>query len=120
MRLLPRRRHRHDHAGAEPGTLRSSEGRSLRRSMDLLVLVGVGAVAIVAVLVLLARLHPGTGADLLDWDPSERHRERAEREAEDAASMLAHHNRMRRERGLPEQTEDELAQILRDERRRSR
>ena len=81
--------------------------------MDLLVLLGVGVVVIVAVLVLLARLHPGSGADLLDWNPEARRAERAEREAEDADSMLAHHNRLRRERGLPEHSADELAEIVR-------
>ena len=84
-------------------------------AMDLLVLVGVGAVVIVLVLVALARVHPGSGADLLDWDPEARRAERAEREAEDSASMLAHHNKLRRERGLPERSADEVADAVRRE-----
>jgi hypothetical protein len=85
--------------------------------VDLLVLVAVAAAVIVAVLVGLSLLHPGSGADLLDWNPEARREERAGREAEDTASMLAHHNRLRRERGLPEHSEDELADIVRRQRK---
>jgi hypothetical protein len=85
--------------------------------VDLLLLVGVAAVAIIVVLVLLAKLHPGSGADLLDWNPEERRQERAGREAEDVESMLAHHNKLRRERGLPEHSEDDVAEIVRRQRK---
>jgi len=63
-------------------------------------------------ILLLARMHPGSGSDLLDWDPSERMQRRMQAEYEDAHQLLAEHNRRRRERGLPEHTEEEFRASL--------
>lgn len=68
-------------------------------------------------ILVLARMHPGSGADLLDWDPSERMQRRMQAEDEDAEQLLAEHNRRRRDRGLPEDTEEDFrARLTRRER----
>lgn len=85
--------------------------------MDLLILFFVVFGGAIVVVVLLSMFHPGSGADLLDWDPSKRMEKRYAAEFEDMEEMLRTHNRRRRERGLPEQTEDEFhAQMLREDR----
>ncbi len=76
--------------------------------MDLVIMFFGGVAVVAVVLVLLARMHPGSGADLLDWDPSKRFEARYAAEFEDAEQMLEMHNQRRRRSGLPEQTEDEF------------
>jgi hypothetical protein len=70
----------------------------------LIVLVGA-----IVVCVFLGWWYPGSGADLLDFDPKAASERRAALDAEDLQQMLDLENRRARERGLPEQTEDELA-----------
>ena len=72
--------------------------------LGLIVLVGV-----IVVCVFLGWLYPGSGADLLDWDPRAASDKRAALDAEDLQQMLDVENRRARERGLPEQTEEQLA-----------
>jgi hypothetical protein len=81
--------------------------------VDLFLAFGALVLALVVALVLVARLYPGTGADLLDWDPSERFAARVAADAEDMDELLAAHNARRRARGLPEQTEEEFRDGLR-------
>jgi hypothetical protein len=64
---------------------------------------------VIAVCVFLAWLYPGSGSDLLDWDPRAASERRAALEAEDLRQMLEVENRRARERGHPEQTEDDVA-----------
>jgi len=80
--------------------------------MDLLVLVAVGAVVIVLVLVGLARLHPGSGADLLDWGPARSYEHEVELEMQDVDQMIEAQNAYRRKRGAPELTEDEVRESI--------
>lgn len=72
--------------------------------------------ALIAVMLLAAYSWPGSGADLLDWDPSKRIEARMTADYEDTDQMLAMHNKRRRAAGLPEQTEDEYrASVARGE-----
>ncbi len=86
-------------------------------AFPLIVLGGIGIV--VAVLVLIARFYPGSGADLLDWQPTRSYETELELEAQDVEQMIEAQNRYRRKRGEPEITEDEIRQnVAREEARR--
>ena len=89
--------------------------------MDAFPLIVLGGIAIVVgVLVLIARFYPGSGADLLDWQPSRSYEAEIELEAQDVEQMIEAQNRYRRKRGEPEITEDEVRQnVARDEARRA-
>jgi hypothetical protein len=85
-------------------------------AFPLIVLGGIGIV--VAVLVLIARFYPGSGADLLDWQPTRSYETELELEAQDVEQMIEAQNRYRRKRGEPEITEDEFRQnVAREETR---
>jgi hypothetical protein len=80
-----------------------------------IIVVG-GLLIFVGFLVLLARLYPGSGADLLDWGPSRSYEHEIELEMQDVEQMLEAQNAYRRKRGEPEITEDEFRQdVVRDE-----
>jgi hypothetical protein len=86
-------------------------------AFPLIVLGGIGVA--VGLLVLLARLHPGTGADLLDWGPSRSYEHEIELEMQDVDQMIEAQNAYRRKRGERELTEDEIREnVARDELRR--
>jgi hypothetical protein len=89
--------------------------------VDAFPLIVLGGIAIVVgVLVLIARFYPGSGADLLDWQPSSSYEAEIELEAQDVEQMIEAQNRYRRKRGEPEITEDEVRQnVARDEARRA-
>ena len=63
---------------------------------------------IVLVLVLLARAYPGSGADLVDWKPTRSFEDEVRLEEEDVEQMIEAQNEMRRRRGAPEMTEEDL------------
>ena len=88
--------------------------------MDAFPLIVIGGIAVVVgLLVLLARLYPGTGADLLDWGPSRSYEHEVELEMQDIDQMLEAQNTYRRKRGERELTEDEVREsVVRDEVRR--
>jgi hypothetical protein len=87
-------------------------------TFPLIVLVGI--LVIVGLLVLLARFHPGTGADLLDWKPTRSYETEVELEMQDVEQMLAAQNEYRRRRGEKEITEDEFRlDVARDEAQRA-
>ena len=88
--------------------------------MDAFPLIVLGGIAIVVgVLVLIARFYPGSGADLLDWQPTRSYETELELEAQDVEQMIEAQNRYRRKRGEPEITEDEIRQnVAREEARR--
>ena len=78
-----------------------------------------GLLVIVGLLVLLARLYPGTGADLLDWQPTRSYETEIELEMQDVEQMIEAQNEYRRKRGESEITEDEFREdVVRDEVRR--
>jgi hypothetical protein len=83
----------------------------------LIVLGGIGVA--VGLLVLLAKLYPGTGADLLDWGPARSYEHEVELEMQDIDQMIEAQNAYRRKRGEREVTEDEIREgVVRDEIRR--
>ena len=88
--------------------------------MDMFPLIVMGGIAVaVGLLVLLARLYPGTGADLLDWGPARSYEVEVELEMQDVEQMIEAQNAYRRKRGEPEVTEDEVREnVVRDEVRR--
>lgn len=88
--------------------------------MDAFPLIVIGGIAVVVgLLVLLARLYPGTGADLLDWGPTRSYEHEVELEMQDIDQMLEAQNAYRRKRGARELTEDEVREsVVRDEVRR--
>ena len=65
--------------------------------------------AIIVFFLLLGGLTSGTGADLLDWDPAGRAARRAGVDHDDLEDMIELNNRYRRERGMSELTEEDLA-----------
>lgn len=78
-----------------------------------------GIVVVVGLLVLLARLYPGSGADLLDWGSTRSLEHQIELEMQDVDQMIEAQNAYRRKRGAPELTEDEVREsVVRDETRR--
>jgi hypothetical protein len=86
-------------------------------AFPLIVLGGIGVA--VGLLVLLAKLYPGTGADLLDWGPSRSYEHEVELEMQDVDQMIEAQNAYRRKRGEAEVTEDEIREgVIRDELRR--
>jgi len=83
-----------------------------------IIVVG-GLLIFVGLLVLLARLYPGTGADLLDWNSARSYEAELELEMQDVEQMIEAQNRYRRKRGEPEITEEEFREdVARDEVRR--
>jgi hypothetical protein len=88
--------------------------------MDMFPLIVMGGIAVaVGLLVLLAKLYPGTGADLLDWGPSRSYEHEIELEMQDVEQMIEAQNAYRRKRGERELTEDEFREnVARDEVRR--
>jgi hypothetical protein len=86
-------------------------------AFPLIVLGGIGIV--VGVLVLIARFYPGSGADLLDWQPTRSYETELELEAQDVEQMIEAQNRYRRKRSEREITEDEIRQnVAREEAKR--
>jgi hypothetical protein len=67
-------------------------------------------VFLVGVLLLVGHFYTGSGADLLDWKPTRSYETEVQLEADDVQQMLDAQNVMRRRRGAPEMTRDELDQ----------
>jgi uncharacterized protein YkwD len=62
----------------------------------------------VGVILLVGHFYPGSGADLLDWKPTRSYETEAQLEIDDVQQMLEAQNEMRRRRGAPELTPEEL------------
>jgi hypothetical protein len=88
----------------------------------LFVLGTLGVLAlIVAALLLVGHFSNSTAADLLDWQPTRSPALEAQNEVDDVRQMLEAQNAMRRRRGAPEMTEEDLdAAVREDERLRLR
>jgi len=88
--------------------------------VDAFPLIVLGGIAVaVGLLVLLAKLYPGSGADLLDWGPARSYEHEIELEMQDVDQMIEAQNAYRRKRGAPELTEDEVREsVAREEVRR--
>jgi hypothetical protein len=63
---------------------------------------------LIGVLVVVGHLYPGSSADLVDWKPTRSPQVEAENEIADVQQMLEAQNEMRRRRGAPERSEQEL------------
>jgi hypothetical protein len=74
-------------------------------------------VAFLAGILLLGLYSPRSGADVLGWRPTRSPEAEAENEADDIAEMLAASNALRRRRGAPERTEDDVAGAVDADRR---
>ena len=73
--------------------------------MDPFAAIMLGGVALVLVLLLLGRFHPGSGAEQLDWRPTRSVELEVQNEIDDLEQMREAVNRRRRARGQAELTE---------------
>jgi hypothetical protein len=76
-----------------------------------------GTLGLVIALVLAAKGHPGSGADLIDWKPTRSPEVEAQNEIDDMAQMLEVANRRRRRLGQDEITEDSLRENVAEQER---
>jgi hypothetical protein len=67
-----------------------------------------GILVVIGVLLLLAKIYPGSGADLLDWRPTRSYELEAELELQDVQQMIDAQNEYRRRRGAPEVSEEDV------------
>lgn len=67
-----------------------------------------GLAVFVVALLLIGRYYPGSGADVLDWKPARSPERALQDELDDVAQMLEAQNELRRRRGLPDRTEDDV------------
>jgi hypothetical protein len=67
-----------------------------------------GLAVFVVALLLIGRYYPGSGADVLDWKPTRSPEVELQNELDDVAQMLEAQNEIRRRRGLPDRTEDDV------------
>jgi len=75
----------------------------------------------VGVLLIVGHYYPGSSASLVDWVPTRSPEVEAQNEIDDIRQMMEAQNEMRRRRGAPEMTEEELqASVAEDERLRLR
>jgi len=82
----------------------------------------VGILAfMVGVLLVVGHFYPGNSASLVDWFPTRSPEIEAQNEIDDVRQMMEAQNEMRRRRGAPEMTEEELHRgVAEDERVRLR
>jgi hypothetical protein len=76
-----------------------------------------GTLGLVIALVLVARGHPGSGADLIDWKPTRSPEVEIQNEIDDMAQLLEVANRRRRRLGAVELTEDSVAETVAEQQR---
>ncbi|HET8954346.1 MAG TPA: hypothetical protein VFN18_01665 [Solirubrobacterales bacterium] len=75
----------------------------------------------VGVLLIVGHYYPGSSAGLVDWVPTRSPEVEAQNEIDDVRQMLEAQNEMRRRRGAPEMTEEELHKsVAEDEKMRLR
>lgn len=83
----------------------------------MLLLLGTVAVFlfIVGVLVVVGHLYPGDDRELVDWFPTRSPSVEVQNEIDDVRQMLEAQNEMRRRRGVPELTEADIEQRVRED-----
>jgi hypothetical protein len=89
------------------------------------VLIILGTLGILAfmigVLVIVGHYYPASSASLVDWTPTRSPEVEAQNEIDDVRQMMNAQNEIRRRRGVPEWTEEDLqASVAEDERLRMR
>lgn len=72
---------------------------------------------LVGVLVIVGRMYPGSDADLVDWRPTRSPEVEVQNEIDDVRQMMEAQNEMRRRRGAPEMTEEELHRSVAEDER---
>ena len=84
----------------------------------------VALAILLLVFLAIGKWYPGTGADVLDWQPTRSYEDEIRLEIEDIDEMLEASNERRRRSGRPELTEDqvrlEVEQELMDQQERAR
>ena len=79
-------------------------------------LISLGMIGLIVLgLVLLARAHPGSGADLVDWKPTRSHELEAQLEVDDVQQMIDAQNEYRRRRGEADLTEQDAERMARED-----
>jgi hypothetical protein len=88
----------------------------------LFILGTLGLIAfMVGVLLLVGHYYPGSSAELVDWTPTRSPEVEAQNEVDDIRQMMEAQNEIRRRRGVPEMTEEEMQRtVAEDERLRLR
>jgi hypothetical protein len=86
------------------------------------ILATIGMLAfLVGVLVIVGRFYPGSDADLVDWVPTRSPEVEVQNEIDDIRQMMEAQNEMRRRRGAPEMTDEDLRrEVAEDEMNRLR
>jgi hypothetical protein len=75
----------------------------------------------VGVLLIVGHYYPGSSAGLVDWTPTRSPEVEAQNEIDDVRQMMEAQNEMRRRRGAPAMTEEELQRsVAEDEQMRLR
>jgi hypothetical protein len=72
---------------------------------------------LVGVLLVVGHFYPGSSADLVDWMPTRSPEVEVQNEIDDVRQMMEAQNEMRRRRGAPEMTEQELREKVDEEER---
>jgi hypothetical protein len=89
-----------------------------------LLAVMVALALLLVVFLAIGKWYPGSGADVLDWQPTRSYEDEIRLEIEDIDEMLEASNERRRRTGRPELTEDqvrlEVEQELMDQQERAR
>jgi hypothetical protein len=88
----------------------------------LFILGTLGIVAfMIGVLLIVGHYYPGSSASLVDWVPTRSPEVEAQNEIDDVRQMMEAQNEMRRRRGAPAMTEEELQRsVAEDEQMRLR
>jgi hypothetical protein len=73
-----------------------------------LLAVIVALALLLVVFLAIGKYYPGTGAEVLDWQPTRSYEDEMRLELEDIDEMLEASNERRRRTGRPELTEDEI------------
>lgn len=68
----------------------------------------VGLAILLLVFLAIGKWYPGTGAEVLDWQPTRSYEDEIRLEMEDIDEMLEASNERRRRTGRPELTEDQV------------
>ena len=68
----------------------------------------VALALLLLVFLAIGKWYPGTGADVLDWQPTRSYEDEIRLEIEDIDEMLEASNERRRRTGRPELTEDQV------------
>ena len=74
----------------------------------------VAMALLVLIFLAIGKWYPGTGAEVLDWQPTRSYEDEIRLEIEDIDEMLEASNERRRRTGRPELTEDQVRQEVED------